>query len=148
MSTVADNLNAVADMIKYRGMLCKESWSRIVEGKRKGCAEGLLAEQVGLYNGFNKQMVQAKDDWGQYRLVNMGEILNFTSDGCEEDDDDLLEDLRQTDEWKVLAKTILESDPEKWGHLGSRVVLAYNDTPSIGASDVEMMFRKAAIEAG
>jgi len=144
--TVADNLNAVADMIKYHGMLCKEAWSRVEWGKRQGCAEGLLAEQVGLYNGFLHQMVQIKNEFGIYELRNMGEILNFTSDECGEDDD-LLEELRETDEWKVLAKTILESDPEKWANFDKRIVLAFNDVESTTAEDVEMMFRKAAIEA-
>ena len=56
--TVEENLLAVADMIRDKGMLCKEAWSRVEMGKRKGCAEGLLAEQMGLYNGFSKQMMQ------------------------------------------------------------------------------------------
>ena len=144
--TVADNLNAVADMIKYHGMLCKEAWSTIVRGKRKGCAEGLMAEQMGLYNGFTQQLAQVKNEFGTYELLNMGEILNFNSDDFQ-DDDDLLQELRETDEWKVLAKTILESDPEKWGSFNERIVLAFNDLPGNSATDVEMMFRKAAIEA-
>jgi len=144
--TVEDNLLAVADMIAVSGMYCKDAWSRVEMGKRQGCAEGLLAEQLGLYNGYLHQLVQIKNEFGIYELRNMGEILNFSSGECDEDDD-LLEELRETDEWKILAKTIVESDPGQWELLGSRVVLAYNDVEKTTAHDVEMMFRKAAIEA-
>jgi len=134
MSTVAENLNAVADMIKERGMFCKEAWSRIVEGQRKGCAEGLLAEQLGLYNGTTSQLVQVQDDFGRYQLLNLGEVLNFNR-------------LRTTEEWRILAQTIKESDPEKYKRLFGRVVIGWNDDEKTTEHDVEMMFRKAAIAA-
>jgi len=146
MSTVAENLNAVADMIKERGMFCKEAWSRIVEGQRKGCAEGLLAEQLGLYNGMTHQLAQVQDDIGHYQLLNLGEVLNFTSDSSEEDDDYLIR-LRRTEEWRILAQTIKESDPEKYKRLFGRVVIGWNDDEATTEHDVEMMFRKAAIAA-
>jgi len=135
MSTVAENLTAVADMIKERGMFCKEAWSRIVEGQRKGCAEGLLAEQLGLYNGTTSQLVQVQDDFGRYQLLNLGEVLNFNR-------------LRTTEEWRILAQTIKESDPEKYKRLWvGRVVIGWNDDEKTTEHDVEMMFRKAAIAA-
>jgi len=134
MSTVAENLTAVADMIKERGMFCKEAWSRIVEGQRKGCAEGLLAEQLDLYNGTTSQLVQVQDDFGRYQLLNLGEVLNFNR-------------LRTTEEWRILAQTIKESDPEKYKRLFGRVVIGWNDDEKTTEHDVEMMFRKAAIAA-
>ena len=128
-------------------MFCKEAWSRIVEGQRKGCAEGLLAEQLGLYNGMTHQLAQVQDDTGRYQLVDLGAVLNFTTDGGGEDDDYLIR-LRQTEEWAILAGTIKESDPEKYKRLWvGRVVIGWNDDEATTEHDVEMMFRKAAIAA-
>lgn len=167
MGKVADNLNAVADMIEHGKMWCKNEWSAMREiarqpigtADRVGCAEGLLAEQMGLYNGFTAvsmfSLIEPNTKENKF-LRRIGQILNFRDD---EDDNEgdvdgncyYLSELRETDEWRVLVKTIQESGVFKERHTGEvddvNAVVVWNDGEETTEADAAMMFRKAAIAA-
>jgi len=162
--SVADNLDAVADMIGKGEMWCKGEWSVLRElaskpvgkSERVGCAEGLLAEQTGYYNGFTESTHYGTNEKGSYPLFS-GEVLNFFSEMDDEDMDEVgscynIQALRETDEWKVLMETIkksgwLEEEPDRAKLHDSNVVLCWNDDDDTTVEDAEMMFRKAAISA-
>lgn len=160
--SVADNLNKVGDLIEKYGMWCKGDWSILrdsieddVRGKseRLGCAEGLLAEVLGFYEGYSTSFVGAITDDGGFQVVKAGEVLNMNH--IDEDGDEFenywVERLRETDEWKILADTVRESGlnlfaaDKKVPHC--HTVIVWNDDDDITEEDVLMGFRKAAIKA-
>ena len=158
MSTVADNLNAVADMIDKGHMWCKSEWSELREfatnpmegdSERVGCAEGLLCERLGLFDGMTESArFQIRD--GEVTKIWSGMILKLLWEDEEELGGDcyFISELRSTEEWKVLQKTILEAgeiDLESTDE--ENVVICWNDSEKTTAEDAATMFRKAALVA-
>src|SRR4029077_13053916 len=110
-----------------------------------GCAEGLLAEQMGYYTARTKVMRYSA---GTTRLL--GHVLNFFTpeeddEGCDEVGGSYnIRALRETKEWSLLADTIQEAEVIPENVVEENVVICWNDQDDTTEEDAEMMFEKAA----